>query len=223
MLEATDIGFAYRSGAEVVCGVTLALGPGQTLGIRGPSGCGKSTLARLLAGYLEPQRGTVHVDGEALGKGWCPVQYVHQSAIVSVDPRWRIGRIVEEGWEPDEASREALGVPRSCYDRYPHEVSGGELQRICLLRALAPETRFLVADELTAMVDPVTQADIWRHLRQRSRQGLGIVAISHDQALLRRVADSIHQMDGGRLTELEPAGAARPAFAAPGRDVANRL
>ena len=203
MLEAVDLGYAYRSGPEIIRGVTLTAMAGQTIGIRGPSGCGKSTLGRLLAGYLKPQRGTVRVDGEVLGQGWCPVQYVHQSATFSVDPRWRIGRIIEEGWEPDEAIREALNIPRSCYDRYPHEVSGGELQRICLLRAMAPQTRFLIADELTAMVDPITQVDIWRYLLNRCREGLGIVAISHDEALLRRVAEWVYRMEEGRLIALK--------------------
>lgn len=200
MLEARDIVFAYERKGHLIEQVSLAMGTSEIVGLSGHSGSGKSTLGRLLAGYLKPGAGTVTVDGAAFQRGgWCPVQYVHQAAIFSVDPRWRIGRIVEEGWSPDEQTREALGVARGWYDRYPHEISGGELQRVALLRALAPETRFLVADELTAMLDPVSQAEIWRFLLKRCRSGLGIVAISHDEHLLSRVATIRYELKNGRL------------------------
>ena len=188
MLEARELHFAYRGRAPVLAGVSLALAPGEIAGLAGASGCGKSTLGRLLAGYLTPRSGSVTVDGVERPRGWSPVQYVHQSSILAVDPRWRIGRIVEEGWEPDEATRAAIGVSRAWYDRYPHEVSGGELQRISLLRVLSPETRYLIADELTAMLDPITQAEIWRVLLARVAHGLGLLTISHDGALLRQLA-----------------------------------
>jgi peptide/nickel transport system ATP-binding protein len=195
MLEARDIHFGYVRGRPVLSGVSLAMAPGEVVGLGGPSGSGKSTLGRVVAGWLRPTRGAVTIDGVAPSGGWSAVQYVHQSSIFSVDPRWRIGRIVEEGWEPDEVTREALGVSRAWYARYPHEVSGGELQRVTLLRALSPQTRYLVADEVTAMLDPITQADIWQVLIERCRTGLGILAISHDAALLGRVA--------GRSTTIE--------------------
>ena len=116
-----------------------------------------------------------------------------------MDPRWRIGRIVEEGWQPDEVTRKALGVSRAWYDRYPHEISGGELQRVTLLRALSPQTRYLIADEITAMLDPITQAEIWRFLLTRCQAGLGILAISHDAPLLTRIAPQRHTLSNGRL------------------------
>lgn len=189
MLEARDIHFGYAEGRPVLSGVSLTLAPGEIVGLGGPSGCGKSTLGRVVAGWLRPARGIITIDGAAPSGGWSPVQYVHQSSIFSVDPRWRIGRIVEEGWEPDEVTREALGVSRTWYDRYPHEVSGGELQRVTLLRVLSPQTRYLIADEVTAMLDPITQADIWRLMVRRCHTGLGILAISHDAALLSQVAE----------------------------------
>lgn len=199
MLEAQALRFSFRKGSPIVDGLSLALAPGQIIGISGASGSGKSTLARLLAGYLEPQGGQVLLEGKALAAGRLAVQYVHQSAVFALDPRWRIGRILAEGWEPDEMTRKALGVSRAWYDRFPHEISGGELQRVALLRALAPSTRYLVADELTAMLDPVTQADIWRFLLEKCQQGLGIVAISHDRPLLEQLSARRYDMVGGRL------------------------
>ncbi|SEQ62585.1 ABC-type dipeptide/oligopeptide/nickel transport system, ATPase component [Devosia sp. YR412] len=197
MLEARDIHFAYRPEAPILSGVSLALAPGELIGLSGASGGGKSTLGRIMAGYLHPGRGSV-TSGESMS-GWSPVQYLHQSSIFAVDPRWRIGRIVEEGWQPDEATRQALGISRAWYDRYPHEISGGELQRVTLLRALSPQTRYLIADEITAMLDPITQADIWRLLLARCEAGLGILAISHDAPLLARVATRTVTMQSGKL------------------------
>lgn len=191
MLEARDLHFAHEAGRPLLDSVSIKLPRGEIIGLSGPSGRGKSTLGRLLAGYLTPRQGRVLVDGDPLPRGWSPVQYVHQSSIAAVNPRWRIGRIVEEGWLPDDATRAALGVSRDWYDRYPHEVSGGELQRVALLRALGPATRYLIADEITAMLDPITQAEIWQVLAARRRDGLGILAISHDSALLRRIAGRV--------------------------------
>lgn len=199
MLEAHDIHFAYDRKAPVLSGISLSLKSGQIIGLAGRSGGGKSTLGRILGGYLQSGRGLVTVDGATTRNGWSPVQYLHQSSIFSVDPRWRIGRIVEEGWQPDEATRNALGVSRTWYDRYPHEISGGELQRVTLLRALSPQTRYLIADEITAMLDPITQAEIWRFLLTRCEAGLGILAISHDASLLARIASQHHTLANGQL------------------------
>ena len=201
MLEARDLHFAYRGSMPVLAGAGLSVAPGEIVGLRGSSGCGKSTLGRLLAGWLAPARGDVLIDGAGMRPGWSPVQYVHQSSIFAVNPRWRIGRIAEEGWAPDAAACEAMGVSRRWYDRYPHEISGGELQRVALLRALAPRTRYLVADEVTAALDPLTQAAIWRALLARVDAGLGILAISHDAPLLHRIARRRLTLDNGRVAE----------------------
>jgi peptide/nickel transport system ATP-binding protein len=168
--------------------ISLTVAPGEIVGLTGPSGRGKSTLGRILAGQVRPETGSITVDGGRLGKGLRPVQYLHQSPIHAVDPRWRLGRIVEEAWAPDDATREAFGVARSWYDRYPHEISGGELQRVVLLRALAPSVRYHISDEISAALDPVTQADIWHALKLRATLGLGILAISHSRILLHRIA-----------------------------------
>ena len=201
MLEARDIEFAYHPDVPVLAGVSISVAPGEIVGLWGRSGDGKSTLGRILAGYLTPNAGSVVIEGAPIASAWSPVQYVHQSSIFAVDPRWRIGRIVEEGWEPDEATREALGVSRSWYDRFPHEISGGELQRIALLRALSPQTRYLIADELTAMLDPITQSNIWHFLIDRCRTNLGILAISHDAPLLKRIASREHKLVRGELSQ----------------------
>ena len=189
MLEARRVRFGYGVGAPVVDGVDIAIRPGEIVGLTGRSGAGKSTLGRLLAGYHRPASGKVLVDGKAHAKGYNAVQYLHQSPIFAVDPRWTVGRIIAEGWTPDEETREALGVSKSWYDRFPHEISGGELQRIAVLRALGPRTRYLVADEISAPLDPLTQAQIWDALIGAVRKrNLGMLVISHDRPLLARLS-----------------------------------
>ncbi len=189
-LEASAVGFSFGRGAPVLDGVDLAIESAQVLGLTGKSGRGKSTLGRILARHLLPTRGRVLIDGAAgPSSGFNPVQLVHQTAIFAVNPRWKVGRIVSEASPPDEALMQVLGVRRQWLDRYPHELSGGELQRVALLRALTPATRFLIADEITSMLDPIAQSEIWHALIEISaRRDIGILVISHDLALLEKVA-----------------------------------
>jgi peptide/nickel transport system ATP-binding protein len=189
-LEAAGVGFGFAGGAPVLDGVDLAVDSGRIVGLTGKSGRGKSTLGRILARHLLPTKGRVLIDGIAPpASGFNPVQLVHQTAIFAVNPRWKVGRIVSEAAPPDESLIQALGVRRSWLDRYPHELSGGELQRVALLRSLAPATRFLIADEITSMLDPIAQREIWHALIDVCRhRDIGVLAISHDLALLDRVA-----------------------------------
>lgn len=189
-LEALAIGFDFGGRTPVLDGVDLAIESGRILGLTGNSGRGKSTLGKILARHLFPTRGKVLIDGAAsASSGFNPVQMIHQTAIFAVNPRWKVGRIVSEACSPDEALMQALGVRRQWLDRYPHELSGGELQRVALLRSLTPGTRFLIADEITSMLDPIAQSEIWHALIDvAARRDIGILAISHDLALLERVA-----------------------------------
>ncbi len=192
MLEARDVCFSYGVAGRVLDHVSLAVRPGEVVGLTGRSGVGKSTLGRILSGHYRPLSGRVIIDGEPHARGFNPVQYLSQSPAFSVDPRWTVGRVISEAWRPDEAMLRAFGVSEAWYDRYPHEISGGELQRVAVLRALAPDTRYLVADEISAPLDPLTQAQIWMALLAHAQKnGLGMLVISHDRPLLRRIAGRI--------------------------------
>ncbi len=190
MLEGKNLGFRYTATTPwIFYGLDISVGQGEIVGLPGPSGCGKSTLGRILTGYLPPDSGQVRVDGNSLPReSACPVQLLYQHPELAMNPRWKARQILTEGFTPTPELMDALGVRKAWLDRYPHELSGGELSRIALCRALGPSTRYLVADEATAMLDSLTQAQIWNALRkQATRQNIGVLVISHDEFLLHRL------------------------------------
>ncbi|NJK99488.1 MAG: ATP-binding cassette domain-containing protein [Spirulinaceae cyanobacterium SM2_1_0] len=185
-------GLWFRYGARlpwVVRDRTLSVLPGEVVGLMAPSGYGKTTLGKLLAGYLMPTRGRVTLNKQLLpSRGYCPVQLVFQNPELSVNPRWRIARILREGHPPQRHYLDALGIYPGLMTRYPHELSGGELQRVAIARVLNRNTRYLIADEMTAMLDANTQALIWKVVLEFACQHhVGVMAISHDRPLLTRI------------------------------------
>jgi peptide/nickel transport system ATP-binding protein len=173
--------------------MNLSACPGKVLGISGPSGCGKSTLGRIMAGYESPVSGRVLMDGKPVErKGFHPVQLIAQHPEKSVNPRWRMDRVLNEGYTPSKEILEDLGIKPAWLNRRPSELSSGELQRFCVARTLNPKTRYLVADEITTMLDAVTQAGIFRFILDFvKKNAIGLFVISHDRALLERVCDTV--------------------------------
>ncbi|MCI9310734.1 MAG: ATP-binding cassette domain-containing protein, partial [Lawsonibacter sp.] len=163
-------------------------------GLSAPSGRGKTTLCKLLAGWEEPAGGQVLLDGLPLARyrGFCPVQLLWQHPEEAVDPLLKLRATLYEAGPVDPAVLEGLGVRAEWLERYPSELSGGELQRICTARVLGPELKFLLCDEASAMLDLITQARLWRFLLdQGEKRGLGMLIVSHDTALLERVCTRI--------------------------------
>ncbi|WP_159886259.1 ABC transporter ATP-binding protein [Paenibacillus puerhi] len=201
LLEAHDLGYRY-SGKHpwLLRHVSFSIEPGETVGLVGPSGCGKSTLARLLAGYERPQEGRVTLGGQPLPKsGYRPVQLVFQHPEKAVNPRWTMKRTLGEGGEPDPSLLADLGIEAAWLERWPNELSGGELQRFCVARALGPQTRMLIADEMTTMLDAITQAQIWQAVMERARrQRMGVLVISHEHRLVERLCSRIIELGGDR-------------------------
>lgn len=195
MLKADAISYKYENTPWLFQELNFTVRPGETVGLPGPSGRGKSTLGRILAGYLSPQSGHVTLDGQALPTlGFCPVQMLFQHPEVALNPRWKLGDSIAEAHTPDATTLRSLNIEAHWLSRFPHELSGGELQRLALARAMTPETKFLIADEMTAMLDPNTQAMVWKTvLKWAKENGVGILAISHDRYLLQRIADRIDE------------------------------
>lgn len=192
MLKAEDLCFRYHSQQPwILHDFSLEVAPGAVVGLSGFSGRGKTTIGKLLAGYLQPTQGIVRCHGEPLAnKGYCPVQLIFQNPELAVNPRWRISKVLAEGQTPSVDLLQSLGIHQSWLSRYPHELSGGELQRIAVARSLNSSTRYLIADEMTAMLDANTQAIIWQVVIKYAReQNVGILVISHEVALLQRLCN----------------------------------
>lgn len=198
-LEGRNLSFRYGE-SWLLKNEELRIEAGEIVGLVGPSGSGKSTLARLLAGHERLQEGSVVVNGSSLpARGRNPVQMVVQHPEQAVNPRWRLRRTLLEGGTPDESLLIGLGIEPEWLDRFPNELSGGELQRICVARALGPGTRYLIADEMTTMLDAITQAQIWQTvLGWAARRGAGILVISHERQLIRRLCSRVVER-GARL------------------------
>lgn len=200
ILEAQDLTFYYRNRkkAPIIDHFNLTISPGDRIGLKGPSGRGKTTLCRLLAGYERPKQGQILLDGTPVGeyRGVCPVQMVWQHPETVVDPLLRLKVTMEEAGNIEEGLLEKLHIEKEWMERYPSELSGGELQRFCLARALRPETEILLCDEITAMLDLVTQAQIWELLLEESeKRKMGMLIVSHSEALLEKVCTRIITLD----------------------------
>ncbi|WP_433922738.1 ABC transporter ATP-binding protein [Paenibacillus taichungensis] len=195
-LEVRKTGYRYGKDAWVLQDINMKIQQGEVVGLWGPSGCGKTSLGRILAGYVEPLAGQVLLDGKPLPKtGACPVQLVFQHPEKAVNPRWRMRRVLKEAMIEDQELLNDLGIQTNWLDRRPGELSGGELQRFCVARALGTATRYVIADEMTTMLDAITQAQIWHTVMNIARQrNLGLLIISHDRELLDRLCDRIVQM-----------------------------
>lgn len=195
-LRAENISFRYNEKTPwILKDVDLTVERGERVAIVGPSGYGKSTLARILAGYKLPSTGQVLLNEEPLPqKGYCPVQMIAQHPEQAVNPRWKMEKILKEAWEPDEALLTQMGIEASWMKRWPVELSGGELQRFCIARVLGKKTQYLICDEITTMLDVITQAQIWQLLLKISNERqLGLIVITHNMALASKVCDrTIH-------------------------------
>lgn len=198
MLEAKKIAFAYPGGKRrIVEGFSFSLKEGERRGIMAPSGQGKTTLCRLLAGYMRPDSGEVLLDGRSLHSfgGYCPVQLIGQHPEMVINPRIRLEETMRDAGSLDSSLLADLGIEEEWLRRFPMELSGGELQRFCIARALGPATRFLLADEITTMLDLATQAQIWHFLLHHiRRRNIGLLVVSHDAVLLERLCPEIVEM-----------------------------
>lgn len=232
MLSAEAITKRFGGGPVVaVDRVSLTIQRGARLGLVGPSGSGKSTLAQIIAMLLVPDSGSLTIDGDRVDT-WgvrCSrelrhrVQLVFQAPRIAVDPRLRIGEAILEplaasGTLPAAADERIdllhcwairVGLTADLLERFPHEVSEGQLQRACLARALVVRPRYLICDELSSMLDVSTQAALLETIATvQTQHELAVLLITHDRVLADTWCDQIAD-----IRELSPGRPAEPAAA----------
>jgi len=224
-LELRDVVVDYhgRGGrVRAVAGASISLERSRIVGLVGESGCGKSTLARAAVGLVATTSGTVLFEGRpvtSLGRRarsaeLVRLQLVFQNPYSSLNPRRTIGSQLADGIPTRgqggrvERVRELLelvGLPANAVNRYPHEFSGGQRQRMAIARALAADPSVIVLDEPLASLDASAQAQLANLLKRLSRElEVGLLLISHDLAIVRHVADDVSVMYLGRMVETAP-------------------
>jgi oligopeptide transport system ATP-binding protein len=217
---------SQRHAVHALRGIDIELGEGRSLGIVGESGCGKSTLARAVLGLVAPTA------GELRWRGWTmdtsdrtrmlqmrrEVQVVFQDPFGSLDPRMTAGASIAEALDALERVTDAatvrsrvadalksVGLDGGLASRYPHELSGGQCQRVAIARATVVRPRLLICDEAVSALDVSVQAQIVNLLADLSRrQGIGLLFISHNLAVVRHLCDEVAVLYLGRLVERAP-------------------
>ena len=185
-LELKNCFFKYKGNTNyLIKDFSISIEKGEVTGLIGPSGYGKSTIGKLLAGQIKPEKGEVLLDGKKLPENvYCPVQLIYQHPELAVNPKWKMQRTLEETGPVDKALYNALGIKDIFLDRWPQELSGGELQRFNVYRALRPQTQYLIADEISTMLDVITQAQIWNVILDFAKEhNLGLLVITHNKNL----------------------------------------
>jgi len=221
--------FRRRIGSiKAVDGVSFDLMPGEVFGLVGESGCGKSTLGKAIMGIHPPNAGEIRFEGQRIDR-LAPaarravrrsLQYAYQDPAASLDPRWKIGRSLHEPLvihtDLDAAQRdarirsilEAVGLPDTHLDLYPHEISGGQQRRVGLARILTLHPKVVILDEPTSGLDVSVQATVLSLFRGlRETFDLTYILISHDLAVIRMMCSRVAVMYLGRIVEIGPTDA----------------
>ena len=187
-----NITYKYSpSNKYVLKDVNISLNNKKITGLIGDSGNGKTTLCKILSNYITKYDGEVLIDNQKLPKkGFCPVQLIFQHPEKVMNPKWKMKDILNESWDASNELLSEFGIQKSWMERYPHELSGGELQRFSILRCLNPKTKFLIADEMTTMLDAITQVQILDSvIKIIKKRKIGLLIVSHDMNLIETICD----------------------------------
>lgn len=191
-LKIENLSFKYPNAKKYLLkDVNLELDNKKIVGLIGDSGSGKSTLCKILSGYIDNYEGNVTFNENPLPKkGFKPIQLIYQHPEKVMNPKWKMKQVLEESWNVPDELLDEFGIQKQWLKRYPQELSGGELQRFSVLRSLNPNTQFLIADEMTTMVDAITQVQILDSvLKIVKKRKMGFLVVSHDTSLIETICD----------------------------------
>ena len=194
ILEVKNLSYQYTEKDRIILDdFSFSMTNKERLGLVAPSGVGKTTLCKLIGGYLKPDQGEILLDGKPITeyRGYCPIQMIWQQPEMAVNPRLKMKEALAEGDEVEERVIRGLGIEEDWLNRFPAELSGGEMQRFSIARELGKRTRFLIADEFSTMLDLITQSQIWNFvLKEVKDREIGLIAVSHSQPLLDKICTS---------------------------------
>ena len=248
LLDIRHVSKQYRTGIFreksflAVDDLSFQIEDGEIFGLIGGSGCGKTTIARMILGLLKPTAGEILFDGKDLGRleprEWKTlrkeIQMVFQNPQMTFNPRdtvyaaclepalnYGLVKTKKEKRRMAESMLEQVGLTKDQFQKYPHEISGGQAQRLAVIRALSLNPRLLVCDEPTSMLDVSVQAQILNLLQTKYREyGLAMMLISHDLEVVRHFCDRVGVMQEGRLVET---GTAEEVFENPKKEYTKTL
>ncbi|CAM3144818.1 ABC transporter ATP-binding protein [Streptobacillus ratti] len=204
-LKVKDLGFCYEKDKWIFKDLNFELKQGEILGIFGYSGCGKTSLAKVLSDFQNPTCGEVIIDDRAYqDNSFREVQLIYQHPEKIMNPLWQMKDILNESYEPDQELLELFGIKDEWLNRYPIELSGGELQRFSIVRAFNPKVKYLIADEMTTMLDGVTQEFIWKNfLKIVKERNIGLIIISHEKDIIEKICDKCLYMDTNTIVDIK--------------------
>ena len=203
-IEARNISFRYGEKMPwILKNVSMSVEEKERVGLLGPSGRGKSTLIKLIAGYLKPVEGEILLDGKPLpSKGISPVQLIYQHPEKAINPRWKMKKVLQESGMYREEVMETLGIEKDWLERYPRELSGGELQRVLLSMAVMDEPNLLLLDEPVSGIDQNGMDLFYETVDNlKKHYDLAIILISHDLDYVAKYADQVVLLDGGTVAK----------------------
>lgn len=193
MLKVEKVTYRLPNKKIILRDFSMQLQSQERIALTGPSGYGKTTLAKIISGYIKKYEGKVTWnDTSVLQSPYCPVQLIFQHPEETFNPLWKIEDSLKEAWDIDQETLWRFGIEEPWLERWPNELSGGQLQRLAIVRALGGNTKFIVADEITTGLDALTQAIIWKSLLSYiDSHKIGLLLITHNQFLARAVCQRI--------------------------------
>lgn len=197
ILKIKNLSFYYNEGQDILNDVSFEVTSGERLGIVGPSGFGKSTLAQIIAGFEKQVKGEILYNGRPIDEITpYPVQLIYQHPEKAINPKWKLSKLEDEMDKKISSShKKNLELKEEWFDRYPAELSGGELQRFMVARALTVDSKFIIADEISTMLDALTQAKIWKFLLDDITKEKGLIIISHNQYLIDKLCTRVIDLE----------------------------